>query len=730
MSDLPFAAPTVRRFSPARLLRVWPNRAGLAPGTTGPAWLMGMMGLLGCALACALAFVVGLSLKVADVVEQRSEAREILRLSAAERDLARAIETMRTGPLAWGEDGRPASQAWMRFTQSLEMACRGLSPSSPYRAGLSRLCDGHDGMVRRVTPQIEAYSPPDQHLDLATVRELLGIHGDLDRIVDRVDADSDALFQWMMRNSESALLVITLGIVAFGAAGLVAVLLIGSATTRYRAKWREASHAARHANETRDLLRETIEALPGGVVVYDADERLVMFNAIAAVVSPSLQAPGAIGRTYEDLARDTAWRLEAAGQGPQPVNEWVARFRRKDTQRTRQAVDGRWFDWSERLTPSGRTVGLRVDVTERVQLEQRLTKETTRLRSIVESSGALIALTDRDLNVVMVNSGFITMTGIAAADAVGRPLGEVLECPTGLALAELTRFAVKLRDTEGRDRLIAVTATPVADADGEVGSLVLLGVDDTERRQAERDLYETERFATVGEMAGTMAHEISQPLQVINIACASAREELVDSLDHGSTPDGPYLKVKLDRIAHQVECASRIVGDLRAFVHGSADHQPQPFDPSPAIRSAIKLTAYGMRQAGIALSASAADGLPMVTGDVARLEQVMVNLLNNARDAGARTIDVVTQAVEKSGRPFVRIAVLDNGPGIAADVLDQLFVSFVTTKPRGTGTGLGLRICRRIVEEMGGSIAASNRAEGGACFEVLLPAARPPAGED
>ena len=66
----------------------------------------------------------------------------------------------------------------------------------------------------------------------------------------------------------------------------------------------------------------------------------------------------------------------------------------------------------------------------------------------------------------------------------------------------------------------------------------------------------------------------------------------------------------------------------------------------------------------------------------------------------------------------------DSGHGIAPDLLPQLFVSFVTTKPRGTGTGLGLRICRRIIEEMGGSIAAANRAEGGACFEILLPAAR------
>jgi signal transduction histidine kinase len=253
---------------------------------------------------------------------------------------------------------------------------------------------------------------------------------------------------------------------------------------------------------------------------------------------------------------------------------------------------------------------------------------------------------------------------------------------------------------------------------------VLVGVDETERRHAEQALHDSERFATVGEMAGTMAHELSQPLQVINLACAAAAEELDDAGDRGAAADADYLKVKLDRIAQQVDAASRIVGDLRAFVRGEADRQPAPFDPAPAIARAINLTGHGMRQAGIAASARLAEDLPAVTGDIGRLEQVMVNLLNNARDAGGRTVEVMAHATKRDGRPFLRIAVQDSGHGIAPDLLPQLFVSFVTTKPRGTGTGLGLRICRRIIEEMGGSISAANRAEGGACFEILLPAAR------
>ena len=186
------------------------------------------------------------------------------------------------------------------------------------------------------------------------------------------------------------------------------------------------------------------------------------------------------------------------------------------------------------------------------------------------------------------------------------------------------------------------------------------------------------------------------------------------------------MATKMERIGHQVERATRIVGDLRAFVRGAgAGDDAVPFQIAEAVQGAVDLTTHGLRQQQAILSASLPDGLPPVVGHVGRLEQVLVNLINNARDAGGHTISVAASAVEREGRPLVRIAVEDSGPGIAPDVLSRLFVGFVTTKARGKGTGLGLRICRRIVEEMDGSISASNRAEGGACFEILLPAAEP-----
>src|SRR5262249_40277812 len=143
--------------------------------------------------------------------------------------------------------------------------------------------------------------------------------------------------------------------------------------------------------------------------------------------------------------------------------------------------------------------------------------------------------------------------------------------------------------------------------------------------------------------------------------------------------------------------------------------------------NAVDLTAHSMREAGITLTATVDANLPHVSGDIGRLEQVLVNLLNNARDAKGRRIDVVADTVRQRDRDFVRIVVEDAGHGIAADILPRLFVAFVTSKPRGKGTGLGLRVCRRILEEMGGSISAGNRPRGGARFEILLPALAPAA---
>jgi PAS domain S-box-containing protein len=943
------------------LLLSFTEQARLALGTRGVLWATAA-GAVGIA-CCLVAFAdIALSLHRSDVDPQRRRAREVLALDNASRMMMRDLLARSGANRPVGADSQVGGEPWKDFVISLETLCRDFNV--PQQTMLASTCATQAPFVRRVGLAVAAVDRQNQPLDPGTLRELLSLRDDISELSLVTTRSTDTTIGRLVDDYIMALVVLTLSTTGFAAAGLVLILLVGRASMDYHAQWRRAMAAAGDAGAARDLLDEVIEALPAGVVVYDADERLKMFNSVAQQLTPALQEPGAVGMTYEQLAHDSARRLVAAGAGPQPVEEWIDRFRRKNTERQRQSQDGRWFEWSEKGTASGLTVGLRIDVTdikrheleveeararyqtlvdslsdmvyavdwrgrytyvsqgaasllgvppekvigtrfgdwiapedverviaggrdchyspsleqrranfrvkaadgtirpvelryrkgsgdpnaaqvgvirdvteleharaeyqslvdsladvayrldvetgkytfvsaagadlfgvppekmvgthfldyiapesrelvgsttlrpyrpddpgtftrfsvigaggqirhvevrarrrldhdgrlvstglirdveERVQLEARLEQEMARLRSVVGSGGALIVLVDRALDVTMVNSGFTALTGIAEAQAVGRPLRSLLDVPLDPARTRRSRLAIKLADVDGRERLIAITATPVVDAAGQVNGIVLLGVDDTERRMAEQALYDAERFATVGEMAGTMAHEISQPLQVINLSCMLAREELAA----GGARAQAFVDGKLERIGQQVEQASRIVGDLRAYVRGTATEAPSPFDANEAVRRAIDLTDHGVREAGMTLVERLAERLPTVVGDVGRLEQVLVNLVNNARDAGGRSVELSTDTIHDGNIAWVRIAVEDSGPGIAAEILPQLFHSFVTTKPRGKGTGLGLRICRRILEEMGGRISAGNRGEGGARFEILLPA--------
>ena len=951
------------------LLRSFSGQARLALGTRGVLWASaaGVIGLLSCLIVFA---DIGLSLHRSDVDPERRKAREVAAVDNGVRVLMRGIFGGATAVPAGGTPARAVEEPWRNFANSLELLCRDFAV--PPQTKLAATCAARPAFVERTGREIAAFQTGHDAMDPAVLRELLELRDDISELSQVTTATADTMIGRLVDDYTTALLVLTLSTTGFVAAGLVLILLVGRASMDFHTQWQRAARAASDAGASRDLLREVIEALPAGVAVYDADERLVMSNAVADSLTPAMREGDVTGWTYEMLARDSARRLEEAGLGPQPVEEWIARFRSKSAVvRRRQSTDGRWFEWSEKTTSGGMTVGLRIDVTdirrheaelekarrryqtlvdslsdlvyavdvrgrftyvspgagellgvppaeaigkrfqdwivpedverviaggrechfspsleqrrthfrmrsadgsvrpvelrfrkadggdpdaaqvgvirdvtelertraeyqslvdsladvaytldvatgkftfvsaaardffgvapetfvgthflehiapesvdqvrttttrdyrdgdpgtfarfrmlaaggearhvevrarrrldlqgrvistgvirdveEQVQLEIRLESEMTRLRSIVESGGALIVLVDWALQVVMVNSGFTTLTGVAAADAVGKTLDEVMDLPLDPERTSPSRHVVKLRNRTGRERLVAVTATPVTDAEGEVSSIVLLGVDDTERREAEQALYDTERFATVGEMAGTMAHEISQPLQVINLSCMLAREELADAGKHGAVAAETmaFVDTKLERIGQQVEQASRIIGDLRAFVRGTTLEAPEPFNANEAVRRTVDLTDHGVREAGMSFTEKLTDPLPAVLGDISRLEQVLVNLVNNARDAGGRTIAIATGTMEEGGRIYVRIAVEDSGPGIAPEILPRLFNSFVTTKARGKGTGLGLRICRRILEEMGGRISAANRAEGGARFEILLPA--------
>jgi C4-dicarboxylate-specific signal transduction histidine kinase len=262
-------------------------------------------------------------------------------------------------------------------------------------------------------------------------------------------------------------------------------------------------------------------------------------------------------------------------------------------------------------------------------------------------------------------------------------------------------------------------------------------VDITAQKQAEarqRDqelrLQRSARLASVGEMASTLAHELNQPLMALSNFAVAARA----LASAGNTPPGAgrssettaeaMLAGALDDIVEQAKRASEIVKRVRAFINPQRAHY-ESLTMESVITHAVTLLKPELQRDGVTLQLVLEDGGAAVRGDRVLLEQVLVNLIHNAlhamqeqppHQAAARlVIELSTRRVDQG----VCITVADQGPGIPPDQLEQVFAPFFTT--RRDGLGLGLNICRTIVEAHGGSIAVDNRAGGGAAFSFTLP---------
>jgi PAS domain S-box-containing protein len=238
------------------------------------------------------------------------------------------------------------------------------------------------------------------------------------------------------------------------------------------------------------------------------------------------------------------------------------------------------------------------------------------------------------------------------------------------------------------------------------------------RRQREQ-LHQSEKVAALGSLLAGVAHELNNPLSVVVGRALMIEED----------PRYPELAVPLARLRAAAERCSRIVKSFLAMARRSDGAARAPVNLVELVRAALHMLHYSLATAGIAVEFRAEGDPPTVWGEQDRLFQVALNLLVNAQQALAdapapRRLWVTVAAVGADG---ARVEVADNGPGIPGDLRQRVFEPFFTTKPRGAGTGIGLSLCRSIVEEHDGSIAADERTGGGACIAVCLPIGKPEA---
>ncbi|TIH10476.1 sensor histidine kinase [Pseudomonas leptonychotis] len=235
-----------------------------------------------------------------------------------------------------------------------------------------------------------------------------------------------------------------------------------------------------------------------------------------------------------------------------------------------------------------------------------------------------------------------------------------------------------------------------------------------ELREAQEGLVHAAKMAALGQMSAAMAHEINQPLTAMQMQLGSLRL----LLDSGRQDD---VREGLKRIDALLQRIAGLTGHLKTFARKSPAGLSERLRLSDVLEQTLQLLAPRLRSEQVQLH-SDIDSSALVLGDAIRLEQVLLNLLNNALDAMAavesRQLHI---RIERQAEQCV-LSIADSGGGIAADALAHVFEPFFTTKPVGAGLGLGLAVSYGIVRELGGSLEATN-AEQGAVFTLRLPAA-------
>jgi two-component system, LuxR family, sensor kinase FixL len=378
------------------------------------------------------------------------------------------------------------------------------------------------------------------------------------------------------------------------------------------------------------------------------------------------------------------------------------------------------------------------DITDEKAAETALEQREEHLRSILA--------TVPDAMIVIDESGIVTSYSATAAHLFGYAQEDVIGANVSMLMpgAERERHDSYLSNylmtgnahIIGSSRLVTGLRKngetfPIELAVGEAlsgGQRIFTGFirDLTERQRTalrvqelQSELIHFSRLSAMGTMASTLAHELNQPLTAIANYLETTRDMLVES-----DPETLALvRDALDDAAQQSLRAGQIVRRLRDFVaRGDIEQHPEPL--AALVREATTLGLIGAHEAGVAVTMEFHSEADSVLVDRVQIQQVTVNLLRNAIHAMRETMTralLITTAPEAEG--FIEVTIADTGIGIAADMRDRLFQAFATTKE--DGMGLGLSICRTIVEAHGGRIWATAGASGGTAFHFTLRRAQP-----
>ena len=266
-------------------------------------------------------------------------------------------------------------------------------------------------------------------------------------------------------------------------------------------------------------------------------------------------------------------------------------------------------------------------------------------------------------------------------------------------------------------KIVHVSAFPVLGEQREVVNVVCHVEDITEKLKLEAQLFQSAKLAAIGEMASGVAHELNSPLTAILGDAQLLLRKMAN--------DQPQYKLLEDIKNCGTRCKS-IIQNLLTFSRQDKHHNKQLININAAVENSLSLTSYQLELNNIKLVIQLSDQLPLIRSNSQRIEQVVVNMLLNAKDAlednEHKEIKISTAKVNDV---LIALEITDNGSGIAAENINQIFNPIFTTKEARKGTGLGLSVSLGIIESCGGSIEVQSEVGQGSIFRILLPVENP-----
>jgi two-component system, cell cycle sensor histidine kinase and response regulator CckA len=377
------------------------------------------------------------------------------------------------------------------------------------------------------------------------------------------------------------------------------------------------------------------------------------------------------------------------------------------------------------------TVTFVSDLSSRAATSQALRESEKRFRDLVDGAPDGVAIL-RGPRVMYLNGRAARLLGLASAEqGTGRIITDFLHPD------DRERAATRIRrllergglderaeyrsiDERGEEHTVEISSIPIEYQGGP--AVLAFARDVTERKRMEIKLLEADRLTALGVLSAGVAHEINNPLAYVLLNLEYLKRELPKAAADPSRIEA--LMVRVQDACHGADRVASIVRDLRTFARGEETAR-QPVSLESVIEAAVNIAYPELRTR--ARLVRRYQTVPAVDGNAGRLEQVFLNLLLNAAQAfteGSAESDNTIRVSLRSEGAQVVAEVADNGPGILPQLLGRIFDPFFTTKPVGVGTGLGLPICRGIVQTHGGEITVDSKPGAGATFTLRFPASK------